>query len=152
MEQRKYPTSFKHLFYCNKKARYSKSLMANFWDKSEYLKVFQSDDANGWSIEAQWLEETYNSNVGFYESYCYCSSDPFHILHAISKGKWIRKAYKYLIKTKVSKNLLSQRKKLSFRDNLKLEASDILKNILPSRICLWLKRRTKKVVNYTSDY
>ena len=140
IEQKKYKTSDKHIFYCNKKARYSKSLMANIWRKSEFLKIFKSKQDDGWSIERKWLEEVYFNDKGFYEGYCYCDKNPLNILHAVAKGKWIRKTYKKVIKSGISKDLLSKRGKLDLKANLKYSFGMFLFDYLPSSVFLFFKR------------
>lgn len=151
-EQKKYKTKFNHLYFCNKKARYAKSLMANFWKKEEYLKVFNSNTEDGWTVEGNWLKETYLEKKGFYKNYCFYSKNPFHIVHAVKKGKWIRKAYRFARKNGTDKDLLSQRDRISFFDNLSFEIKMFLLRRTPSRFVFFIKRLTKRKVKYVSDY
>lgn len=151
-EHRKYKTEYKKLYFCNRRARYSKSLMANFWQKQEYLEVFKSDEADGWSVEGEWLKQTHFENKGYYDSYCYFDVDPFHIVHAVSKGKWIKKAYKFAQHNGISKDLLSSREKLPFKISFKQSISTFLMNHFPSSFCYRLKRVFGKKVDFTSNY
>lgn len=151
-EQKKYKTKLKGLYYCNKKARYSKSLMANFWKKEEFLNLFKGNSIDGWTIEGEWLKDTLLESPGYYDSYCYCSVNPFNIVHAVSKGKWIRKAYRFCVKNKVSKELLSYRQKLSLKDTFKANISNYLSNNFSSSTCYKLKKLTSKFVKYTNKF
>lgn len=151
-EHKKYKTTFKNLFFCNKKARYSKSLMANFWDKKEYERIFSENVDDGWSIENKWLKESYFAPKGFYSDYCYYSSNPFNIIHSVTKGCWIRKAYRILRKKHISKELLSQRKLLPVKTTIKHSISSFVVNHFSSSFCYKLKRITKKRIGYTSEY
>lgn len=151
-EQRKYKTDFNGLYYCNKKARYSRSLMANIWNKTEYIDLFNSSGLDGWSIEALWLKECYESEPGYYQEYCYYELDPLHILHAVSKGCWIRKAYRKIIKSGVSKDMLSARKKLGLKFTIKFNISMFLFNHVSSKTFLRIKRIGGNNKNYTTNY
>ena len=151
-EHRKYKTSYQGLYFCNKKARYSRSLMANIWKREEYLKVFSNTDKNGWDIEGMWLKECFESKPGFFDDYCYYDLDPIHILHAVSKGCWIRSAYRKMKKNGISTELLNNRKKLSFTQSLKYELSMFLFNHLSSKAFFQLKRLTNKKKTYTTNY
>ena len=151
-EHKKYKTDYDGLFFCNKKARYSKSLMANFWRKNEYLKVFESDTFDGWSVEGEWLKEAYNETKGRYNNYAYYSKDPFHIVHSVRKGKWIRKAYSFFKKNGVPSELISCREKLSLKETFKFSLSTFFVDHFPSRFCYFVKKLTKHSIKYTTEY
>lgn len=151
-EHKKYKTTYKNLYFCNKKARYSKSLMANLWLKDEYLKLFDSDNDDGWTIESNWLKETYYSTKGHFNDYCFYSNDPLHIVHAVAKGKWIRKAYRFCKRKKIDAKLLSSRKKLSLKETIKRNISFLFIDYFPSSFTYLIKRKTKKRVGYTSEF
>lgn len=150
-EHRMYKTDYKGLYFCNKKARYSKSLMANFWKKDEFLRVFDEDNNDGWTIEAEWLRLNHTEEKGFYENYCYYDLDPFHILHAVTKGCWIRSAYRKMAKLGVSKELLSERKKLPIKTTIKTNIGLFFDNHFSSSFCYKLKKLTGKVFKFVSD-
>ncbi len=151
-EHRKYKTDFEGLYSCNKKARYSKSLMANIWDKEEFLSLFSNINKNGWAIEGMWLKECYENEPGFFENYYYCDTDPIHILHAVSKGCWIRSSYAKMRKLGITKELLSNRKKLSLGSTAKFNLSMFLFNHLSSKSFFRLKRMSGKNKSYTTNY
>ncbi|MBQ6921203.1 MAG: hypothetical protein IJQ72_04820 [Bacilli bacterium] len=151
-EQRKYKTGFKGLYYCNKKARYSRSLMANFWDVEEFLNVFSSDTDDGWTVEGKWLKEAQTETIGHYDNYCYYDLDPFNIVHAVSKGKWIRKAYRFFVKNKIEKDLLAKRDKLSLKLTIKYNVGMFFYRHISSKTYLRFKKIFKKFVKTTTDY
>lgn len=151
-EQRKYKTGFKDLYFCNKKARYSKCLMANFWDKNEYLKLFSDDKTDGWNVEGQWLKDTLTETKGYFKDYCYFAKNPFNIVHAVSKGKWLKKAYKFALKNGVDKKMLSNREILPFKSSLKFTISMFLYDHLPSSIFYLIKKIFRNSKNYTTKY
>ena len=151
-EPRKYKTAFKGLYFCNKKARYSKSLMANIWNKDEYINLFSSSKLDGWTLEGKWLKECFESEPGFYNDYCYCDYDPLNILHAVSKGCWIRKAYRKIIKAGIDKTMLSERKKLGFFYTFKFNLSMFLFNHVSSKTFLRIKRLSGNKEKYTTNY
>lgn len=152
-EQKKYKTLFPNLYFCNKKARYSKSLMANIWKKEEFLRVFNRDTTDGWTIESLWLEEVYTNKKGYYDKYCYYDKNPLNILHSVSKGKWIRKSYKKILKFGVSFDQLSKRERLPFKWNFKYEISMFLFDHISSGFFLALKKVIPhKKKTYTTKY
>ena len=151
-EQKKYKTGFDGLYYCNKKARYSRSLMANFWLKEEFLNVFSSDSDDGWTVEGKWLRQVQEEKEGYYDSYCYCDTDPLHIVHAVSKGRWIRKAYRFMRKNKIDKNLLSKRKKLSLKLSIKHSIGMFFFRHVSSKTFMKFKGASKKVIKTTTEY
>lgn len=151
-EHRLYKTEFDGVYYCNKKARYSKSLMANIWERKSYINLFSSVNLDGWKIEGLWLKECLESEPGYDENYCYCDNDPFSILHAVSKGCWIRKAYRKLRRQGFSKKDLSSRKKLSVALTIKQNISMFLLNNFSSKTFLKLKTFSKKQTYNTTNY
>lgn len=152
-EHKKYPTQFdKKIFYCNKKARHSKSLMANFWSKKEYLSVFNDDKSDGWTVESNWLKEVFDSKDGYFENYCYYEKNPFHILHAVSKGKWIRKAYRKIIRSGIDKKLLSKREKLPIKTTLKMNIAYFLYDHMSSKSFYKFKKLFNRKKKFVSEY
>lgn len=151
-ELRKYKTTLKHLYYCNKKARYCRSLMANIWHKEEYLKLIENDNIDGWEIEKQWLNEALTSKKGCFKDYCYYSNNPLHIVHAVAKGKWIRSAYRFARRNGIPKDMLSQRLRISIPATIKNTLSYMATGILPSWLCFKIKKLTSKIINYKSNY
>lgn len=151
-EQRKYRTDLKDIYYRNRKARYSKSLMANIWYKNRYINLFSSTNENGWSIEGLWLKECLESEQGYDTDYYYCDSDPLLILHAISKGCWIRKSYRKLRRMGFSKEELSHRKRLSIRATIKQNCSMFLLNHFSSKTFLKFKTISARKNSNTTDY
>lgn len=149
-EQKKYKTQTPSLYFCNKKARYSKCLMANLWKKETYLEEVVSSGEDGWSIESKWLAESKNETEGFFENHCYCDSDPLHILHGILKGRWIRKALRKLLKFGFIKKEDIVRKKVSIGQTFKYNCSMFLMNHISSKTVYKLKKiigRNKFVSN-----
>lgn len=149
-EQRKYKTAVNDIYYCNKKARYSKSLMANIWNKNAYLNLFSTVNSDGWTIEGQWLKECLDSQPGYDDNYCYCNSDPLAILHGVSKGCWIRKAYRKLRKLGFNKSDFSSRKKLSLNTTFKQNISMFVLNHFSSKMFLKFKHLGIKQNNTTN--
>ncbi|MCK9198406.1 MAG: hypothetical protein M0P49_02270 [Bacilli bacterium] len=139
-----YKTSFKHLYHLNSKQRYSMSLMANIWKKEVYLNEVASLNLDGWSIENEWLKESFYSKKGKKNGYYYFSEDPLHILHAVYKGKWIRKAYCKMISDCVSPSCLESRECILRRTEIKIDFSRFIKKIFPSS----LVRLTKKILSF----
>lgn len=151
-EHRKYKANHNGLFFCNKKARYSKSLMANIWRKEEFLKLFFNTKANGWTIEGMWLKECFENSPGYYKDYYYCNTDPIHILHAVSKGYWIRSAYHKMRKMGISKELLASRRKLPLKLSIKFILSMFLFNHISSKSFFKLKKISGRKKTFTTDY
>lgn len=135
-----YKTNFKNLYYCNKKTRYSKSLMTNIWDKNEYLKCVVETGLDGWSIESKWLSDTKNSEPGFLPDYLYYANDPLHILHAVSKGKWVRKAYNIILKDGLLNKDSNSRGRLSTKQTIKSNLSGFFTNHFSSNTIRKMKR------------
>ena len=151
-EQRKYPTNYKGLYFCNKKARYSRSLMANIWDKKEYLRVFSNLNQNGWAVEGMWLKECLENKPGYIKDYYYCNTDPIKILHTVSKGCWIRSSYRKMKKIGIKKGLLSKRKKLSLWNSLKYCISMYLFNHVSSKTFFNIKRINRRNKSFATKY
>ena len=139
-EQKKYKTGCNNLYYCNKKARYSKSLMANIWEKDEYLNKVVDLKMDGWQIEAKWLRESKESLDGFYGDYLFYSNDPLHILHSISKGMWIRKSFRKCVRTGMIDKKTNSRKLVPLRQTFKNNISLFLYNHLSSKMVYRLKK------------
>ena len=138
-EQRKYKTDFVNLYFCNKKARYTRSLMANLWERNEYTKEVIDSGLNGWQVEKKWLSESKKSPKGYFLDYLFYSKDPLHILHSISKGKWIRAAFKKSIRKGMIDKKKNTRKLLSVKQTIKNNISSFLCNHLSAKIVYKLK-------------
>lgn len=151
-EHRKYKTDFPGLYKCNKKARYSRSLMANIWEKEAYRSLFKNAKTDGWKVEGMWLKECYESEPGYIDDFFYYDLDPLNILHSVSKGCWIRNSYRKIIKHGIPKEMLSQRKKLGIGLSIKFTISMFLLNHLSSKSFLKLKKLFGRNKNYATDY
>ena len=139
-EQCKYKCDAAFFYYCNKKARYCRSLMANFWEKNEYIKEIVSSGLDGWSIESQWLSQIKESEPGHFDEYLYYANNPLHILHSISKGAWIRKAYSRSLKLGFINKKDTSRRKLSFKETFKINLSSFFNNHFSAKLIYRIKR------------
>ena len=138
-EQRKYKTDFSKMYFCNKKARYTRSLMANIWERDEYIKEVVDSGLNGWQIEAKWLSESKKSQKGYFANYLYYSKDPLHILHSISKGMWVRSAFRKSVRKGMIDKKNNTRKLLPIKQTIKNNISSFLYNHLSAKIVYKLK-------------
>ena len=139
-EQIKYPSSCDGFYFCNKKARYSKSLMANIWKKTEYEDVVVGTGLDGWKIESKWLDDTKTDSPGFSPTYCYYANDPLHILHSVYKGKWIRKAYRIIKKHFALTEQAKNRGTMSIKQTIKVNVSCFFKNHFSSKTINRIKK------------
>lgn len=141
-EQKKCKTDFAKLYYCNPNARYSKSLMANIWTKKAYFDNVVNLNVDGWSVEKMWLDDSANQHSNYDSLFCYYDNDPLHILHGVSKGKWIRGSLKKVIKSGIilKKNIC--REKCSITETIKQNISIFCNNNFSSKTI----RNLKKVV------
>lgn len=151
-EQRKYQADYPNLYYCNYKARYSKSLMANIWKKESFQTDVINLNMDGWSIEDKWLKDSFFGEKGYCDKYCYYDLDIFNILHGIYKGKWIRGAYRKIIRFDIDPKMLSFRNRVSKKESIKIFLSNFTYKHFSSRTILKMKKIFSRKIKFKSEY
>lgn len=151
-EQRKYKTDFKDLYYCNLKARYSKSMMANIWQKKAFEEDVLNSKLDTWGVEAKWLYECTSATDKYAPYYCYLNSNPVNILHLVYQGQWIRGSYSKIKKRCPDAFSQTKRSKVSKTKTIKLIVSGFFNSFIPSSLVWKIKSIFKKKVSFKSDY
>ncbi len=131
-----------HLLPLTKKT-YEVNLYPSIWKKDDLMKMFVNDESP-WKFEVRLTRRARENNL-----YCTWVNNkkvlPF--VDTIRKGKYLRKAYRFLKKNNL---FISERKVRTIRETLSLNVRTQLGRHLPKKIKNYLKSKSHK--EFYSDY
>lgn len=125
------------------KKAYEINLYPSIW-KTDSLREIAKKDENIWKFEARMTRRAREHNFVAFATY---DLDIFHFVDTIRKGKYLRKAYKFL----KNENLyISDRKKRTIAETTALNIRTFFSRHLPKKIKNFFKKKSRKL--YYSDY
>lgn len=141
--RRRHPHLNNDLYYVNKKQRYGISFGADIWDREYILSVFGGKPIDGWQIEEHFLKIVHDSEKGYFDDFLFTINSPLKFIHAVDKGKWLRKAYRETLKLGITEEEMSHRAKVSIGRSLRSEIR--LVDLMPNGVIYFAKKVLSKL-------
>lgn len=125
------------------KCVYEVNLYPSIWKKEDLLKMIVNDESP-WKFEVRLTRRAREHNLfcGWVEN-----KKVFPFVDTIRKGKYLRKAYRFLKKNDL---YISSRPKMTIFETLRLDIRTLISRHAPKKIKNWLKKMSKG--KYYSDY
>ena len=125
------------------KKAYEINLYPSIW-KVESLRKIINNEENIWKFEVRMTRRAREQGLIAFATY---ETHVFHFVDTIRKGKYLRKAYRFLKKQNL---YISNRKKRTIMETIVLDLRTFFSRHLPKRIKKFLKKQSGKM--YYSDY
>lgn len=117
--------------YINKREAYGVSFIA-FISSRKYIETVLSAYTDDIAFEMDYLGKAEKNTPGYYKNMIILNENIFHILHGVIKGKWTRKAARYIERN--FPEIILNREKLSALDSLYVVGAHVFQNYFPQSL------------------
>lgn len=128
--------------YIKYQDRYSHNFIA-FIASEKFIQEEFSNNITDFEFELKYLKIANEMLKGYFDDRIILNRNYMNINHGISKGKWIRKTYKMLLKQNLDKPL-PNRRIMSIKETLLLNVGLLINWIFPNKIRILLKKFLSK--------